>query len=121
MVPTSAGAFHLDDYVAYIEEFIRHIGAERVHVISVRVGVLAMRMVVGAVRRRRAGVDGDELAGGPQRQLVPDPLQQRRDRLVVGDAAPIPREPPVTIARLPANSEGSETGILNIWWFSLQF
>jgi poly(3-hydroxybutyrate) depolymerase len=35
MVPASEGAFHLDDYVAYIEEFIRHIGAERVHVISV--------------------------------------------------------------------------------------
>jgi len=35
MVPAGDGAFHLDDYVAYIEEFIRHIGAERVHVISV--------------------------------------------------------------------------------------
>ncbi len=35
MVPKEAGAFHLDDYVAYIEEFIRHIGAERLHVISV--------------------------------------------------------------------------------------
>ena len=35
MVPAEDGAFHLDDYVAYIEEFIRHIGAERVHVISV--------------------------------------------------------------------------------------
>ena len=35
MVPTSEGAFHLDDYVAYIEEFIRHIGAHRVHVVSV--------------------------------------------------------------------------------------
>lgn len=35
MVPASEGAFHLDDYVAYIEEFIRHIGAERLHIISV--------------------------------------------------------------------------------------
>ncbi len=35
MVPTSEGAFHLDDYVAYIEEFIRTIGAENLHVISV--------------------------------------------------------------------------------------
>ncbi len=35
MVPASEGAFHLDDYVAYIEEFIRHIGAEKLHVISV--------------------------------------------------------------------------------------
>ncbi len=35
MVPTEAGDFSLDDYVAYIEQFIRHIGAERLHVISV--------------------------------------------------------------------------------------
>lgn len=34
MVPVSAGPFHLDDYVAYVQEFIRHIGPE-VHVISV--------------------------------------------------------------------------------------
>jgi poly(3-hydroxybutyrate) depolymerase len=35
MVPLSAGPFHLDDYVAYIQEFIRHIGAKNLHVISV--------------------------------------------------------------------------------------
>ena len=35
MVPASEGPFHLDDYVAYIEDFIRHIGAHRVHVVSV--------------------------------------------------------------------------------------
>ncbi|SDD11640.1 polyhydroxyalkanoate depolymerase [Aquimonas voraii] len=35
MVPLSAGPFHLDDYIAYIEEFIRHIGAKNLHVISV--------------------------------------------------------------------------------------
>ena len=34
MVPVDKGPFHLDDYVAYIEEFIRHIGPE-VNVISV--------------------------------------------------------------------------------------
>ncbi|MFO1294084.1 MAG: polyhydroxyalkanoate depolymerase [Rubrivivax sp.] len=34
MVPLEAGPFHLDDYVAYVQEFIRHIG-EPVHVISV--------------------------------------------------------------------------------------
>ena len=34
MVPTELGAFHLDDYVAYVQEFIRHIGPE-VNVISV--------------------------------------------------------------------------------------
>ncbi|MFC3813891.1 polyhydroxyalkanoate depolymerase [Lysobacter sp. GCM10012299] len=35
MVPTSDGEFSLDDYVAYVEEFIRHIGAKTLHVISV--------------------------------------------------------------------------------------
>ena len=35
MVPPDQGEFGLDDYVAYIQEFIRHIGAERLHVISV--------------------------------------------------------------------------------------
>jgi poly(3-hydroxybutyrate) depolymerase len=34
MVPLSAGPFHLDDYVEYVQEFIRHIGPA-VHVISV--------------------------------------------------------------------------------------
>ncbi|MFO1339161.1 MAG: polyhydroxyalkanoate depolymerase [Burkholderiaceae bacterium] len=34
MVPTEAGTFHLNDYVEYVQEFIRHIGPE-VNVISV--------------------------------------------------------------------------------------
>ncbi|MBE0547099.1 MAG: polyhydroxyalkanoate depolymerase [Rubrivivax sp.] len=34
MVPAKAGPFHLDDYVEYVQEFIRHIGPEA-HVISV--------------------------------------------------------------------------------------
>jgi poly(3-hydroxybutyrate) depolymerase len=34
MVPLEVGPFHLDDYVAYVQEFIRHIGPG-VHVISV--------------------------------------------------------------------------------------
>ena len=35
MVPAAAGPFGLDDYVAYVEECIRHIGASTLHVISV--------------------------------------------------------------------------------------
>ncbi|MCR6684917.1 polyhydroxyalkanoate depolymerase [Pseudoxanthomonas sp.] len=35
MVPSEDGAFGLDDYVAYVEDFIRHIGAADLHVISV--------------------------------------------------------------------------------------
>lgn len=34
MVPLENGPFHLDDYIAYVQEFIRHIGPE-CHVISV--------------------------------------------------------------------------------------
>ncbi|WP_323121680.1 polyhydroxyalkanoate depolymerase [Burkholderia alba] len=35
MVPVETGPFHLDDYVDYIQAFIRHIGARNLHVISV--------------------------------------------------------------------------------------
>jgi poly(3-hydroxybutyrate) depolymerase len=35
MVPAAAGPFHLDDYVAYVQEFIRHVGGSDAHVISV--------------------------------------------------------------------------------------
>lgn len=34
MVPVEAGSFHLDDYVRYVQEFIRHLGSN-IHVISV--------------------------------------------------------------------------------------
>jgi poly(3-hydroxybutyrate) depolymerase len=34
MVPTDVGAFHLDDYIAYVQEFIRLLGPE-CHVVSV--------------------------------------------------------------------------------------
>ena len=35
MVPLDKGPFHLDDYVAYMREFIDHVGAAKAHVISV--------------------------------------------------------------------------------------
>ncbi|WP_037082812.1 polyhydroxyalkanoate depolymerase [Pseudoxanthomonas sp. J35] len=35
MVPVEEGAFGLDDYIAYVEDFIRHIGAADLNVISV--------------------------------------------------------------------------------------
>ncbi len=35
MVPLAEGPFHLDDYVEYVQEFIRHAGSDKVHVISV--------------------------------------------------------------------------------------
>ena len=35
MVPTDQGSFTLEDYVGYVRDFMRHIGAEGLHVISV--------------------------------------------------------------------------------------
>ncbi|MDO9075651.1 MAG: polyhydroxyalkanoate depolymerase [Rubrivivax sp.] len=35
MVPLSEGPFHLDDYIEYVQEFIRHAGSDKLHVISV--------------------------------------------------------------------------------------
>jgi poly(3-hydroxybutyrate) depolymerase len=35
LVPVSEGGFTLDDYVAYIREFMRHIGTERLHMLAV--------------------------------------------------------------------------------------
>ena len=66
MVPKEAGAFHLDDYVAYIEEFIRHIGADRLHVVSVcqpTVPVLAAVALMAA--RGEATPRSLTMMGGP--------------------------------------------------------
>ncbi len=66
MVPVGEGAFHLDDYVAYIEEFIRHIGAENLSVISVcqpTVPVLAAVSLMAA--RGEATPRSLVMMGGP--------------------------------------------------------
>ena len=34
-IPITVGPFHFDDYVGYVREFIRHVGAPDIHVISV--------------------------------------------------------------------------------------
>jgi len=66
MIPASAGLFHLDDYVATIEHFIRHIGAESLHVISVcqpTVPVLAAISLMAA--RGEATPRSMTMMGGP--------------------------------------------------------
>jgi poly(3-hydroxybutyrate) depolymerase len=66
MVPAEDGTFSLDDYVGYIEEFIRHIGAEKLHVISVcqpTVPVLAAVSLMAA--RGEATPRSLVLMGGP--------------------------------------------------------
>ena len=66
MVPESEGTFSLDDYVRYIEEFIRHIGADKLHVVSVcqpTVPVLAAVSLMAA--RGEATPRSLVLMGGP--------------------------------------------------------
>lgn len=66
MVPLADGAFHLDDYVRYIEDFIRQIGARDLHVISVcqpTVPVLAAVSLMAA--RDEALPRSITLMGGP--------------------------------------------------------
>ncbi|MFT3762363.1 MAG: polyhydroxyalkanoate depolymerase [Pseudoxanthomonas sp.] len=66
MVPTSEGDFSLADYIAYVEEFIRHIGAEKLHVISVcqpTVPVLAAVSLMAA--RGEATPRSLVMMGGP--------------------------------------------------------
>ncbi|OOG36373.1 polyhydroxyalkanoate depolymerase [Rhodanobacter sp. C05] len=80
MVPTAEGTFGLDDYIAYVEEFIRHIGASSLHVISVcqptvpvlaAVSLMAARgedtprsltMMGGPIDTRRSPTSVDNLA-----------------------------------------------------------
>ncbi len=66
MVPAEDGTFSLDDYVGYIEEFIRHIGADELHVIGVcqpTVPVLAAVSLMAA--RGEATPRSLVLMGGP--------------------------------------------------------
>jgi poly(3-hydroxybutyrate) depolymerase len=65
-VPVERGPFALADYVAYLREFIRHLGAERLHIIAVcqaAVPVLAgVSLMAGAGERQPRSLT---LMGGP--------------------------------------------------------
>ncbi len=66
MVPASEGAFTLDDYIDYVQAFIRHIGADNLHVISVcqpTVPVLAAISLMAA--RGEALPRSMTMMGGP--------------------------------------------------------
>ena len=85
------GAFTLDDYVGYIREFIRHIGAERLHVIAVcqpAVPVLAAASLMAAAGEPRAAQpDPDGRADRHAPQPDPgQPLRHHRAAALVRDA-----------------------------------
>ena len=66
MVPAGAGPFHLDDYVAYIEDFIRHIGADNVHVMSVCQPTVPVLAAVSLMAARGEAVPRSMvMMGGP--------------------------------------------------------
>jgi poly(3-hydroxybutyrate) depolymerase len=66
MVPLADGAFRLDDYVAYIEDFIRLIGAEDLHVISVCQPTVPVLAAVSLMAARGEPVPKTlTLMGGP--------------------------------------------------------
>jgi poly(3-hydroxybutyrate) depolymerase len=88
MVPLSEGPFHLDDYIYYVQDFIRLLGPD-VHVISVcqpTVPVLAAISLMASGQRSEAAEDHDH-DGRPDRPApLADASQQpghRKEVLVV--------------------------------------
>jgi poly(3-hydroxybutyrate) depolymerase len=66
LVPLSEGAFTLDDYVGYMREFMRHIGAERLHMLAVcQPAVPVLGAVALAAAAGEAGPRSLVLMGGP--------------------------------------------------------
>ncbi|SFN23460.1 polyhydroxyalkanoate depolymerase [Dokdonella immobilis] len=80
MVPLSQGDFGLDDYVAYIQEFIRHIGAEHLHVISVCQPTVPVMAAISLLASNREGTPLTmTMMGGP--------IDPRRSPTKVNDLA----------------------------------
>jgi len=66
MVPEAAGPFGLDDYVNYIQSFIRHIGAKDLHVIAVCQPVVPVLAAISLMAARAETVPrSTTLMGGP--------------------------------------------------------
>ena len=79
MVPLDQGNFHLDDYVAYVQEFIRHAGPD-VHVISVcqpTVPVLAAVSLMASAGERTP----------PTLTMMGGPIDARRSPTAVNNLA----------------------------------
>ena len=72
LVPADEGSFSLDDYVGYVREFVRHIGAERLHVLAVCQPAVPVLAAVAL----------DAAAGEPQPRsvtLMGGPIDARRN------------------------------------------
>ena len=80
MVPVEQGAFHLDDYIDYIREFIAHIGAERLHVISVCQPTVPVMAAVSLMAS-----DGEQLPRSLT--MMGGPLDTRKSPTQVNDLA----------------------------------
>ena len=80
LVPRDAGPFTLDDYVAYLQAFIRHIGSERLHVVAV------CQAAVPAL----AAISLMAAAGAPQPRsltMMGGPIDSRRNPTQVNNLA----------------------------------
>ena len=66
MVPAADGAFHLDDYVRYIETFIRHIGTQDLHIVAVCQPVVPVLAALSLMAARGEKLPASvTLMGGP--------------------------------------------------------
>ena len=80
MVPREQGPFHLDDYVAYVQEFIRHIGPEVQRDLGLPADGAGAGGDLADGERRRADAAHDDDDGRPDRRpQEPDRGQQPGD------------------------------------------
>ncbi|QIE25816.1 hypothetical protein SBC1_49110 (plasmid) [Caballeronia sp. SBC1] len=92
-VPVADGPFHLDDYVSYIQTFIRHIGAENLHVLAVCQATVPTLAAISLLASEREPTPRSlVLIGGPldarsganavNRFAASQPLQWFRETLI---------------------------------------
>jgi poly(3-hydroxybutyrate) depolymerase len=80
MVPASAGSFDLDDYIEYLQAFIRHIGASNLHVIAVCQPTVPVLAAVSLMASRGEATPRSMI-------LMGGPVDARRSPTVVNSLA----------------------------------
>lgn len=102
MVPLDQGAFSLDDYITYLHDFIRHIGARRLHVIAVCQATVPALAAVALMAARGEPVPKSlTMMGGP--------IDPRRSPTQVNDLAtrkPLSWFETCLVHEVPANYPG---------------